>query len=303
MASHGSPPGVCSGESTATLAEHGYAVWSCDFHYTGNFLATASMDNTVKIWDLNAVRCRQTLRGHKDSVNYTSFQFQSNILASASADHTVCLWDARSGLQTNVLKEHSNACNSAAFSRDGHLLASCDADGVAVVWEVRTLAPLMRVDLGPHPANHVSFDPSGGFLAVSSGDSRVSVLDTLTGELLNEVSRAAPRFGLLLPGDRPAAPRTPRCCAASCGPSRRVAPVDVATMREGRRPGLTRGSSHCHATPCAAHRPQRCGANGCLRPHGRVAVLRWRRRHHPTVVHLTLTEVRLTPMPPSPGGM
>jgi len=63
-----------SGDNTATLAEHGYAVWSCDFHYTGDFLASASMDNTVKVWDLNAVRCRQTLRGHMDSVNFVNFQ-------------------------------------------------------------------------------------------------------------------------------------------------------------------------------------------------------------------------------------
>ena len=28
-------------------------VWGCSWHTCGDFLATASMDNTAKIWDLN----------------------------------------------------------------------------------------------------------------------------------------------------------------------------------------------------------------------------------------------------------
>ena len=29
------------------------AVWACSWHSSGDFLATCSMDNTAKIWDLN----------------------------------------------------------------------------------------------------------------------------------------------------------------------------------------------------------------------------------------------------------
>ena len=29
------------------------AVWSCSWHSSGDFLATCSMDNTAKVWDLN----------------------------------------------------------------------------------------------------------------------------------------------------------------------------------------------------------------------------------------------------------
>ena len=30
-----------------------FAVWGCSWHSCGHFLATASMDNTSKVWDLN----------------------------------------------------------------------------------------------------------------------------------------------------------------------------------------------------------------------------------------------------------
>jgi WD40 repeat protein len=49
-------------------------VWTCDFHYSGDFLVSGAMDNTLKVWDLNTLRCRQTMRGHTDSVNCVRFQ-------------------------------------------------------------------------------------------------------------------------------------------------------------------------------------------------------------------------------------
>eukprot|EP00911_Craspedida_sp_UC1_P002635 UC1_evm1s1941 len=194
---------VDSGEHVATFSDHAHAVWGLDYHYTGDFLASASMDNTVKIWDLNTGRARQTLRGHTDSVNCCRFQPHSNTLATGSADHCVALWDARTGLQRAVLKigsgggggessgspgaGHNNAVNSVAFSRNGELIASTDADGCVVLWEVRTLQPLLRVDLGPHPLNAAEFDPTGAFLCLASGDSRVCVLNTDTAAVEGEL--------------------------------------------------------------------------------------------------------------------
>ena len=53
------------------------------------------MDNTAKVWDLNSLRCRYTLRGHADSVNSIEFLPFSNTLLTCSADKTLSLWDAR----------------------------------------------------------------------------------------------------------------------------------------------------------------------------------------------------------------
>ena len=53
------------------------------------------MDNTAKVWDLNSLRCRYTLRGHADSVNSIEFLPYSNTLLTCSADKTLSLWDAR----------------------------------------------------------------------------------------------------------------------------------------------------------------------------------------------------------------
>ncbi|KAF2192900.1 YVTN repeat-like/Quino protein amine dehydrogenase [Zopfia rhizophila CBS 207.26] len=64
--------------------------------------ASASGDNTVKVWDASSGECLQTLEGHSYLVCSVAFSHDSTWLASASGDNTVKIWDASSGecLQT-----------------------------------------------------------------------------------------------------------------------------------------------------------------------------------------------------------
>jgi WD40 repeat protein len=66
-----------------------FSVWGCTWHSCGDFLASSSMDMTAKVWDLNSLRCRYTLRGHTDSVNSIEFLPYSNTLLTCSADKTI----------------------------------------------------------------------------------------------------------------------------------------------------------------------------------------------------------------------
>lgn len=71
------------------------------------------------------MRCRQTFRGHVDSVNDVRFLPFSNLLCTASGDKTVSLWDARTGHCVQTFFGHTNACNHAIFNfKVTHLTAS-----------------------------------------------------------------------------------------------------------------------------------------------------------------------------------
>lgn len=59
-------------------------------------------DHTARLWDVASQRCRQTFRGHVDSVNAIAWQPFTNNLCTGSGDKTVSLWDARSGLCMQV---------------------------------------------------------------------------------------------------------------------------------------------------------------------------------------------------------
>jgi WD40 repeat protein len=85
-----------------TLEGHSATVCSVAFSPDSARLASASVDETVKIWDASSGECLQTLEGHSEWVSSVAFSPDSARLASASDDKTVKIWDASSGecLQT-----------------------------------------------------------------------------------------------------------------------------------------------------------------------------------------------------------
>src|ERR1700722_10492234 len=85
-----------------TLEGHSDSVNSVAFSHDSARLASASDDNTVKIWDASSGEYLQILEGHSGGVSSVAFSHDSTRLASASDDSTVKIWDVNSGecLQT-----------------------------------------------------------------------------------------------------------------------------------------------------------------------------------------------------------
>jgi tetratricopeptide (TPR) repeat protein len=70
-------------------------VSSVAFSPDGQRLASASWDQSVKLWDAVSGQELRTLKGHTNMVSSVAFSPDGQRLASASHDATVKLWDAR----------------------------------------------------------------------------------------------------------------------------------------------------------------------------------------------------------------
>jgi WD40 repeat protein len=121
-----------------TPAGHTAAVWGCAVSPDGRFIASASSDQTVKIWDVATGQDRGTLRGHTAAVNGCAFSPDGTSIASAGADRTVRIWDRESGTVRLVLHGHTHVVNKCVFGPDGTWIVSAAADGALKMWDVAT---------------------------------------------------------------------------------------------------------------------------------------------------------------------
>ncbi|MCC6232342.1 MAG: protein kinase [Verrucomicrobiales bacterium] len=62
------------------------------FSWDGQLLATASVDGTIKLWDVPSRRLRETLRGHRSEVTSVAFAPDGVTLASGEYGHGLRLW-------------------------------------------------------------------------------------------------------------------------------------------------------------------------------------------------------------------
>ncbi|MEG4915209.1 WD40 repeat domain-containing protein, partial [Microcoleus sp. B13-B6] len=74
---------------------HQDEVSSVSFSPDGKYIATASLDNTARLWDLTS-KLIQEFKGHQDEVSSVSFSPDGKYIATASNDKTARLWQIRS---------------------------------------------------------------------------------------------------------------------------------------------------------------------------------------------------------------
>lgn len=118
---------------------HDDTVTSLAFDPTGTLLASASVDWTVEVRDMETGERIARMTAHEDEVASVDFDPMGRILASGGEDGNARLWEARTGRQLAVL-EHEGTVIAVAFSSAG-VLATSSYDGTVRLWDVRWREP------------------------------------------------------------------------------------------------------------------------------------------------------------------
>jgi WD40 repeat protein/DNA-binding SARP family transcriptional activator len=176
-----------SGDEVFTLAGHQWGLDHVAWSPNGRWIATASIDGTVRIWDAPTGAWRFTLVGHSSRVFRVAWSPDSTHLVSGSEDGTAKLWRVTDDVTRQMLSLSAFDTGSGVvdvdFSPDGDRIMTGNGDITAVrIWDVSLAGSAEWAHLPAAPAflGSAAFTPDGEHLVASSADGSATVWDAET---------------------------------------------------------------------------------------------------------------------------
>ncbi|KAF5658363.1 G-protein beta WD-40 repeat-containing protein [Fusarium heterosporum] len=165
-----------------TLEGHSGTVKSLSYSPDGKFLASASDDRTVRVWNATSGTHLTTFEGHTKAIWGVKYSPDGLFLASRSADHTVRIWDMISWTlkHTIPIRLDSSWPDLFSFTPDSQLLVIVDDDNTIQIWCTRT-GTHQRTIVPSGIVSATGLSPSGQFVASASNDGSVHVWSLVSG--------------------------------------------------------------------------------------------------------------------------
>jgi WD40 repeat protein len=200
---------------------HSGAVNSIAFGPRGQFLASAGLDGSIRLWTLGSGFTE--IKAHKGQVMGVAFNATGKRLASGGLDGRVAVWDVDTrqpifqiadigGVYSIALSANGRYIAAAvankvimwevetgrevrqwvgvginyglAFSPTAPILAAAGSDKVAYLWYYRDQTLIFRLEGHTGPIRSLAFSPGGRTLATGGTDKSICLWDISTGNLL-----------------------------------------------------------------------------------------------------------------------
>ena len=155
-----------------TLPGHQNTISQIKYSPDGKLIASAGWDNSIKLWNAENGKLRETLR-HTDGVNSIAFSADGQTLVSGSEDKTIKIWDLTN--QPKLIKTltgHTDSVKAVAVSPDDKI-ASAGYDNTIKLW---TMAGELLQTINAHDLaiTSLAFTPDNT-LASASWDNTIKL--------------------------------------------------------------------------------------------------------------------------------
>ncbi len=197
--------------SAGVLHGHTSRANSIAFSPDGEFLASGSLDATVRVWRVADGLPVADLREHKQTVKEIAYSPDGTLLASAGEDGFIHLWNTKDWSQAGSLELDGEPFTQVAFSPDGKMLATgsrsleeVNSWGNVAIWNLSDKSVIRKFRASETwDVFDLAFSPDSGKLVVSTSNT-LTMYDVQSGwglwSVKSDEARAQPVGVGFLPG-------------------------------------------------------------------------------------------------------
>jgi WD40 repeat protein len=150
-------------------------------------LISSSLDDSIKVWNLNTGKELLTLKGHTRAVNSIALAPDGNTLVSGSDDYTIKVWNIQTGALLGTLRGHARDVNAIVISANGKFLCSGGEDRTIRLWHMGTGALLKTFSEVAGMIKALAISPDSQLLASGGLDNKIRLWNFQTGELIQSL--------------------------------------------------------------------------------------------------------------------
>ena len=180
---------------------HGGGILDLAVSNDGQYVATASSDKTIRIWNISEnvmnkrfkpVECLKVLEGHSEWVRSVSYNIDGNEIVSASDDGTIRIWDTETW-ECKIQKGHSDKVLCLAYSPNDKMIVSTSADKTVRLWdcEISQECQMRLLKKSDDFSGNGLFNYDGTLLAWMDNEQVIRIWNLYSGDCINEINTKA----------------------------------------------------------------------------------------------------------------
>lgn len=165
------------GREINRLEKHKDWVYSVKFSPNGQYLASGSGDDTIKIWKTTTSEEYKTFNAY-DDIWSVDFSPDSTLLVSGGREEIVRIWDVQTGKVIDKFEDHDATIRVVKFSPNGSNIASGSYDSTVKLWNINESRLISTLhSQGAKAINSLSFSKANNTLLSGGEGSAIDLWD------------------------------------------------------------------------------------------------------------------------------